>query len=266
MRFIRAIQIPAAIALLLVGIGCGGSSTRDENSIVVGMELTYPPFEMRNTSGEPDGISVRMAEDLAASLGKELKIEDIAWDGIIPALQTKKIDLIISSMTRTPEREQTIDFSEGYVSAGLCMLVQADSKIQSAEDLKGSGAKVAVKLGTTGHVWAQSLEGVELIVLDEAAVCALEVAQKKADVFVYDQISVYKHWKNHEKTTKPILKPIRVETWAIGMRKGEDDLKTRVNEWLEAFRAAKKFDEIADTYMADEKRIFEEQGVPFIFH
>ena len=60
--------------------------------------------------------------------------------------------------------------------------------------------------------------------------------------------------------------PIRVETWAIGMRKGEAALKAGVNEWLKGFRAAGKFDELAETYMADEKKVFDEQEVPFIFH
>ena len=94
----------------------------------------------------------------------------------------------------------------------------------------------------------------------------LEVVQGKADVFIYDQISIYKHWKQHQDTTRAILNPIREETWAIGIRKGEDELREQVNAWLADFRAAGRFDELADQYMAEEKKTFEEMGVPFIFH
>ncbi|MCB1229563.1 MAG: transporter substrate-binding domain-containing protein [Verrucomicrobiae bacterium] len=256
------------LAILCLGLFFAACQPADHpETLVVGMEMSYPPFEMRGTDNQPDGISVRMAENLADHLGRPLKLEDVAWDGIIPALQGGKIDLIISSMTRTDERAQAIDFSDGYVTNGLCMLVGKDSKIESVDDLQESGYRVAVKLGTTGHLWAQGhLEGVELVVLDEASVCALEVAQGKAEAFIYDQVSIYKQWKTHTAATRPILKPIREETWAIGIQKGNDELREKVNAWLADFRAAGNFDQLAERYMAEEKAAFEEMGVPFIFH
>ncbi len=231
------------------------------------MELAYPPFEMRGPDNQADGISVRLAEELAESLGRPLEIRDVEWSGIIPALQSGRIDLIISSMTRTPEREQAIAFSDGYVTNGLCMLVAKDSEIQSIDDLVAGESRVAVKMATTGHQWArENLKGVELITLDEAAACALEVVQGKADVFVYDQISIYQYWQQNEAETRPILNPIREETWAIGMRQGEDSLREQVNGFLADFREAGKFEALADQYMAEQKKAFDELGVPFIFH
>ncbi|NNE94092.1 MAG: transporter substrate-binding domain-containing protein [Verrucomicrobiales bacterium] len=261
-------------ALLVAAVavaGCKEETASDpgipEEKIVVGMELTYPPFEMRGPDNQPDGISVAMAKALGEHLNREVIIEDVGWDGIIPALQTGKIDLIISSMTRTPERERVITFSDGYVTNGLCMLVGKDSELQSPDDLSESGLKVAVKLATTGHTWAERhLEGVDLIVLDEAATCVLEVAQGKADAFIYDQISIYQHWQNNRETTRPVLDPIREETWAIGMRQGEETLRTAVNKFLAEYRKAGKFDELAAKFMAEEKEAFEDLGVPFIFH
>ena len=276
-RFLRWLYGPrlvsALIGLALVGCGpdeevtAGSADIVANNVLVVGMELAYPPFEMRDTNNEPDGISVRMAESLAAHLGRPLKIQDTGWDGIIPSLNSGQIDLIISSMTNTPERAENIDFSDGYVTNGLCMLVGRDSDIRSVDDLPESNRKVAVKLATTGHLWAQrELEGVELVVLDESATCVLEVVQGRADAFIYDQISIYRHWRQHEQTTRPILEPIREETWAIGIRKGDDELRDQVNAFLEKFRADGKFDELAERYMKAERAEFEKRGVPFIFH
>ena len=255
-------------AFTIILAGCEKKVDPDEpKPLVVGMELSYPPFEMRDTSNQPDGISVRMAEDLGKMLGRPVEIEDVAWDGIIPALKSGKIDLIISSMTRTTEREQVIDFSDGYVTNGLCMLVPKGSDVESVDDLSESGRKVAVKLATTGHQWAMGhLEGVELVTLDEAATCVLEVVQKKADAFIYDQISIYQHWKNNQDTTRPILKPIREETWAIGIKKGNDVLKAEVNSFLKQYSEDGKFDKLAERYMAEEKKAFQKMGVPFIFH
>lgn len=264
------LSLPRLVLAALVAVGLAAVSCAPSGGpkpLVVGMEMAYPPFEMRGPDNRPDGISVRMAEDLAATLGRPLRLEDVAWDGIIPALRSGKIDLIISSLTRTEERARSIDFSDGYVTNGLCMLVGKASPIRSADDLPESGARIAVKLGTTGHSWAAShLEGVELVVLDEAGVCALEVSLGKADAFIYDQISIYQHWRSYPDTTRPILEPIREETWAIGLRHGEDELREQVNEWLRGFREAGRFDELAERYMAEEKQAFEEMEVPFIFH
>ncbi len=231
------------------------------------MEMAYPPFEMRGPDNQPDGISVRMAEGLAESLGRPLELRDVEWNGIIPALQSGKIDVIISSMTRTPERERAIAFSDGYVTNGLCMLVAADSPLQTVADLQPGRHKVAVKLATTGHQWARTeMPELELITLDDAAACALEVVQGKADAFIYDQISIYRYWRNFENETRPILQPIREETWAIGLRREDTELLGQVNAFLAAYRAAGKFDELAERYMAEPKAAFEAMGVPFLFH
>ncbi len=265
---IRSLQ--ALISLTCI-VACSPADSESPSSkappLIVGMELAYPPFEMRSANGKPDGISVRMAEDLAAYLKRPLKIEDIAWDGIIPSLQSGKIDLIISSMTRTEKRAQVIDFSEPYVSNGLCMLVAKNSPYKNVDDLQESTAKVAVKLATTGHLYAQAeLEGIELVVLDEASMCALEVVQGKADAFIYDQISIYRFYQQHTDKSKALLQPIRKEEWAIGIKKGNEALRSQVNSFLKSYRADKKFEALADRYMKAEKKAFEDAGVPFIFH
>ena len=98
------------------------------------MELAYPPFEMTDHQGRPTGVSVDMGRALAKYLGKDIEIQNIPFDGLIPALKTRKIELIISSMTATPERAQSIDFSEPYLKTGLCLLVGKNSAIRSIEE------------------------------------------------------------------------------------------------------------------------------------
>jgi polar amino acid transport system substrate-binding protein len=140
-----------AQAILITILAVAGMLSPSEGSqpLHVGMELSYPPFEMTDTGGKPTGVSVRLAEALGEYLGREVVIENIAFDGLIPALRTGTIDCIISSMTATAERARSIAFSEPYLTTGLTLLVGKDSPIKSADDLDQPGIRVAVKIGTT---------------------------------------------------------------------------------------------------------------------
>src|SRR5262245_14406744 len=121
------------LAICLVGVvvllGC--SSENRSMALVVGMDLSYPPFETIDEKGKPTGISVRLAEALADFLGRPLRIENIPFVGLIPSLQNKRIDCIISSMTDTPERRQSIAFSDAYLSIGLALLAGERSDLST---------------------------------------------------------------------------------------------------------------------------------------
>ncbi len=97
------------------------SSKQGLQELVVGMDLSYPPFETIDERGKPAGISVHLAEALAENLKSPLRIENIPFVGLIPSLQNNRIDCIISSMTDTPERRQSIAFSDPYLSIGLAL-------------------------------------------------------------------------------------------------------------------------------------------------
>ncbi len=263
---IRRPMFRILLAVVLLAGLISNCAKRDPNVLRIGMELTYPPFEMTNAEDEPDGISVRMSEALGEHLGRPIEIVNVGWDGIIAALRTGKIDLIISSMTKTAEREKSIAFSDPYVTNSLCTLVGKDSKIEGPEQLQTPGLRIAVKGETTGEAYVREhLPMAEMIRLDQASDCVLQVMQGKADAFVYDQITIYNSWKAHPESTRAILKPIRAESWAVGLRHGEDALREQVNAFLKKFRADEGFEALADRYMAEEKKAFEAQGIPFIF-
>lgn len=232
----------------------------------VGMELSYPPFEMSDPQGNPTGVSVDLARALAASGDYRLKIENMPFDGLIPALKTGKIDLIISSMTATEERRKSIDFSEPYLRTGLCLLAGINSKIEKAEELNRAGVRVAVKKGTTGHLYAlEHLSRAQVLVLDKEQACVLEVVQGKAEAFIYDQMSVLKNWQQNPKTTRALLTPFREEGWAIGIRRGNEGLRKWVNEFLSKFSKEGGFEKLGDTYLKEQKEAFATLGYPFFW-
>jgi polar amino acid transport system substrate-binding protein len=255
--------VPIFAAILCLFAGC---SREEHKQLIVGMELAYPPFEMVETNGRPAGVSVDLANALGKYLGRDVEIENIPFDGLIPSLQTHKIDLIISSMTATAERAKTIDFSDAYLKTGLCLLVGKNSAIQSIEDADKQGKTIVVKKGTTGNIYASDkIKGAKVLVLDKEDACVLEVVQGKADAFIYDQISTYENWRRNQDTTRPILKPFQEESWAVGLRKGDTELREQVNGFLKDYRAKKGFEELGDRYLKDQKEAFRKLGYPFYF-
>ena len=232
--------------------------------LVIGMELAYPPFEMTDTRGNPDGVSVQLAKELGKALGRPVEIRNMAFDGLIPALKTGKIDLIISSMTATTERARSIDFSDPYLTTGLCLLVRKSLPVNTIAELDQPGRTIAVKKGTTGHSYAAAnLKNASLLVLDKEAAAVLEVVQGKADAFIYDQMSTYKNYQRNKETTRAILKPFQTESWAIGIRKGNDELRGKINRFLADFRRSGGFDRLGDRYLKEEKEAFRRLGFPF---
>lgn len=245
-----------------------GISTFAAQPLVVGMELAYPPFEMTDTKGNPTGFSVDMAEDLGKYLGREVKIENMSYGGLIPALMTKKIDIILSSMTITKEREKSINFSIPYSKSYLSLLAGKNSPVEKPEDLNNKGRKIAVKKGTTAHLVAtQYFPKAEILVFDKETAAVLEVTQGKVDAFIYDPLTVLKNWKDNPETTKPILNQFQkdIEYWGVGYRKDDKELGEKINSFIEDYRAQGGFEKLSEKYLGEQKKAFDERGIPFFF-
>ncbi len=233
--------------------------------LVVGMDISYPPFEFYDEKGKPDGVDVRIAEALAKYLGRELKLENTGFDALLLAVPSGEVDLAISAMTDTKKRRESFDFSDPYAFTAIAMLVAKDSPIKTAADLKKPGLRVTVKLATTGENYArEELPDAKVDPREDEVFCVKEVASGGADVFIYDQLSIFRHWEMNQAKTRAILQPIREEAWAIGIRKGNDELRLKVNAFLKEFRSSGGLAKLGDQYLAREKKVLEEMGIPFI--
>ncbi|MDQ8205353.1 transporter substrate-binding domain-containing protein [Pelagicoccus sp. SDUM812003] len=260
----RILGLLATLLCALVLASC--AETEPDNTLVVGMELSYPPFEMSDENNQPTGVSVDLAKALGEHLDRPIRIENIVFTGLIPALKTGKIDLIISSMTATEERDQSIDFSDPYLKTGLCLLVAKDSPIHSIEDADREGLSIAVKQGTTGHLYAMNeIAQARVLTLEKESSAALEVAQGKADAFIYDQMSIYRNWTRHADTTRALLDPFQSESWVIGIQEGDSELQAQVNDFLRTFRENSGFEALGNKYLSEQKKAFQELGYPFFF-
>lgn len=260
MKKLLVLMIIALFALAI--IGCS-----NDDVLRVGMELKYPPFETIDTDGNPEGVSVMMAESLGEYLGRKVEIVDTAYSSLIPALESGSIDIIISSMTINEERMKIVDFSDPYTTSQLMMLVHKDSKVKSYMDLDDPEVIIASKTGTIGALWAAAnTPNAQIKNIDEEASAVLEVAQGNADVFIYDPLSIVNHQKNFSDTTIAILEPLpNTKGWGIALRKGEDDFRKEINEWLEDAKSDGTFKKIRTDYLLDKIKEFEEYGLDFFF-
>lgn len=277
-KLARATLSMIAGVALLAGCSSGGSGAAgpvapdaDGNEggkkLVAAMELAYPPFETKDAAGNPEGVSVDFVTDFAEAYGYDLVIENTSFDGLIPMLQTGKADLVMSSMTITEDRKQSVDFSDPYARAQLAILANANSGIETVDDLNQAGKTVAVKTGSTGDVFAtKTLTNAQITRLADESAAVTEVTQGKADGFLYDQLTIYRNQQRNPDTTEAVFIPFQdPEYWGIAVAKGNEELLDQINEFIAQYSADGGFDAITERHLSEEKKAFDELGFSWFF-
>ncbi|MCL2321937.1 MAG: transporter substrate-binding domain-containing protein [Oscillospiraceae bacterium] len=163
--------------IFLLSILSGCASTRlggAKEQLKVGMECNYAPFNWtqpyasnsavhisNDSTGYADGYDVQIAKKIADYLGMELVIVKMEWDGLIPALNSNTIDLIIAGMSPTDERKKAIDFSDYYYESDLVIVIKKDGPYAGATSLADfSGSKITAQLNTTHYDVIDQIPGV----------------------------------------------------------------------------------------------------------
>ncbi len=224
------------------------------NKLIVGMEVRFFPFEYVDTDGRPIGFDVDLANMAAQELGVPVEIKDMEFSGLIPALQTGKIDMIISGMTRTPGRAKTVSFTQPYFETGLCALISNKRAPDVSEigQLNAEGRILAVKLGTTGDIVTGRLfPKAQVKRFKDETECVLEVASGRADAFIYDEVSIVRHYAQNSQTTHAILKPFTFEPYAIAIKSGDFDFLNWLNIFLETIKADGRYQDLRKKYFGD---------------
>lgn len=155
MRFKKCLSVMFGVVLIVGMLSVANAGTLDEiamrGELRVACQTQGPPFSFIDKNGNRTGSSIELCELIAEEMGVKLKFLSYDWDGLIPALLSKKADILAADMTPTLKRAMKIAFSTPYVYTGAVVFVKEDSPIQSIEDCKKVGMKAAVLLGSTGE-------------------------------------------------------------------------------------------------------------------
>lgn len=157
MKKYLALLLAAIMALSLAACASTAKTEEPAAKLTMATEATFPPYEYYDGDAIV-GIDVEVAQAIADKLGMELEVTDIAFDSIIPGVQTGKYDMGMAGMTVTDERKEQVNFSDSYATGVQVVIVKDDSPITSVDDLFADGASTVVgtQAGTTGFIYATS--------------------------------------------------------------------------------------------------------------
>jgi len=259
-----ALMAVTALAILAAGAAFGDDielakkSTIEEilknGELRVGFESGYMPFEMTDKTGAFVGFDIDMAKEMAKAMNVKFVPVNTAWDGIIPALLTKKFDIIMSGMTVTQERNMKINFADPYIIVGQTVIINKkhQGKIKSYKDLNDPKLIVTSKLGTTGEQSVKRLiPKAQYKSFEEEVTAAMEVVGGKADAFVYDLPFCVVFMAQQGGTGQLVFldKPFTYEPLAWGVRKGDPDFLNWLNNFLAQVKNDGRYDRIYEKWI-----------------
>lgn len=221
--------------------------------LIMATNAEFPPYEYHDSSMTgPDGsdivgIDAEIAGAIAENLGMELVIEDIAFDSIIPELQSGKADIGAAGMTVTEDRLMNVDFSDTYATAVQAIIVTGDSEIAGPDDL--AGKLIGVQQGTTGDIYASDDFGDENIERYPKGVDAVQaLIQGKVDAVIIDNEPA-KVFVGDNDGLKLLDTAYAEEEYAIAVKKGNTELLEQVNKAIQELKESGKLEEIVAKYI-----------------
>ncbi|MAT97927.1 MAG: hypothetical protein CL608_12345 [Anaerolineaceae bacterium] len=211
----------------------------------VGLDPTYPPFEVDNGSGVT-GLDVDLAKAIAADLGVDVQFVYFGYDGLYDALATEQVDVLISALVIIPERTRDFSYSEPYFDAGEILIVPANNEtIESMADL--GGHTLAVELGSLGHVeateWAKRVVDLEIRPFPTADEALTAVQQGSADAALTNAISGRLFVRDHD-GLKRLPESVTVEPFALVVRSEDRQLLNVLNQSLATLQQSGQLDQI----------------------
>jgi glutamate transport system substrate-binding protein len=218
---------------------------QDRGEVVIGVKFDVPPFGFKNPqTGDVEGFDVDLGQAIADELGVEARFIEAISDNRIPFLQDGTVDLILSTMTITEERDLEIDFSEPYYIARGRVLVPKDSDIGGIEDL-GAGDRVCTALGSTyAETIAEEAPQADLRLVDDYSAC-LELLQTDAVDAVSTDNVILTGMIIQDDSLKMVGEPFTTEPYGIGIPEGDTQMKGFVDQVLAAYIEDGRWD---DTY------------------
>lgn len=256
-RNVRRLLLVGAIAGTMLLTACnpkgdgGAAAPADSDTLKVGMECDYAPFNWTQTGeehgykiaagGYAGGYDVEIAKKIAESMNKKLEIVKTEWNGLTPAITSGKIDLIIAGMSPTAERKETLDFSDTYYTSDLVIVVKKDSPFASAKSINDfKGANITGQLNTFHYDVIDQMEGVnKSTALETFPAMIVALRSGKIDGYVSERPGALSAVAANDDLTfveftedTGFKTSVEDTSIAVGVKKGNTDLLNQVNEAL----------------------------------
>ncbi len=218
----------------------------------VGTDAAYAPFESQNEKAEIVGFDIEIVKAVADKAGIEVKFINTPWEGIFTTLDQGDRDLLVSAITITDERRQSMDFSDPYFNAQQLIAVKADSKVGKFADLKK--LKVGVQTGTTGDEAVTKLLGkssTNIKRFESTPLALQELGAGGVDAVVADNGVIVNYVANNDASKFKSVsdaEAFATEQYGIAVKKGNTELLTKVNKALAEIRADGSYDKIYAKY------------------
>ena len=237
-KFVKSLLMGALVLSLSV-------SAMAKDKIFVGTNAEFPAFEYLE-KGEVTGFDIELVNEIGKVMDADVKVLDMSFDGLLPALQMKKVDLVIAGMTATEERKKTVSFTQPYYTASQVIIVkEGNNSIKSFDDLKGK--KVAVMLGFTGDTIVSEIEGVNVERFNAAYAGIMALQADKVEAVVLDSEPA----KNYVKQNPGLVlaeADAEQEEYAIALRKNDKALLEKVEKALAELKANGTYDALIKKY------------------
>ncbi|MDE2572058.1 MAG: transporter substrate-binding domain-containing protein [bacterium] len=221
---------PAAAAGLLDNLKSG------QQTLAVGTDATFPPFEYTTASGEKIGFDMDLVNALAKQIGiKKVEFRQVPFGGLVPGLVANHIDMAASAIYITAARQKVVDFSSPYFTGGLSVMVkQNDTAIKTQQNL--AGKKIAVQVGTKSVNWLKEhIPTAQLVIVQTNDQMFLSLQNGQADAVVTGYPAARYYIKTHGGAKlAPFL--LTHEQYGYAFRKNEPELTKAVDAALETFQ------------------------------
>lgn len=239
------------VSVFVLGSVFAGGRREAGNTIVFATDATWPPMEYVNEDREIVGFDIDMIRAAAEAAGFQAEFRNTAWDGIFAGLATGEYDAVVSSVTITEDRKETMDFSIPYINAGQVLIVQmGEQGVTTLADL--SGREVGAQIGTTGAFEVDKVAGVTLRTYDEIGLAVEDLANGRIAGVVADTpiaADFVLQNENYSARLKIVGEPFTEEYYGVAVRKGNTAVLNRVNDGLQKIIDSGRMEELKDKWL-----------------
>ena len=258
----KVLSLALVVCLSVTMLCACGSDSKTEakkesnKTLSMATNAEFPPYEYVD-GDKVVGIDVDIAQAIADKLGMKLKVDNINFDSIIPAVTSGKDQIGIAGMTVTEKRKKSVDFTDSYATGVQAVIVKEDSKIKDAADLtkKGANNKIGVQLGTTGDLYCtDDIENAGLGKVEKynkGADAVQALVSGKIDCVVIDNQPA-KEFVKANKGLKILDTEYAEEDYAIALAKDNSELRDKINNALKELKADGTIQKILDKYITAE--------------